>query len=230
MNIQAIVNGAIKKASDAGKEIVEQAEEKAVKPGKEALKQVEKEGKKAKKKALKAEKKALKKGKKKAAKGKKKAEKSAESAMSVLDGTGSEIEKSTRKASKNAGELATKPVQVVASALDGVVHNVKEGKIPLGINLDDFLTKIKSLIGRVPFSKDAIAMYFCMKDSKTPAYAKGVIAAALAYLLLPNDAIPEWVAGLGFTDDAVVMATALAAVRAHVTDTHWEKAEELLNA
>ncbi len=95
--------------------------------------------------------------------------------------------------------------------------------------MDDFLRSAKQFIGYVPFTKDAVAMYFCMIDSRTPLYAKGVIAAALAYFLSPADAIPDAIAVLGFTDDASVIATALATVSAHVTDEHKQKANEFFN-
>jgi len=106
---------------------------------------------------------------------------------------------------------------------------IKPTKAVLGVNMDDFLKNTRHLIGCVPFTKDAVAMYFCMTDSRTPIYAKGVIAAALAYFLSPADAIPDVIAGIGFTDDASVIATALATVSAHVTDEHRQKANEFFN-
>lgn len=96
--------------------------------------------------------------------------------------------------------------------------------------MDNFLNNVKRFIGHVPFTRDAVAMYFCMIDSETPAYAKTTIAAALAYLLSPFDAIPDLIVGLGFTDDASVIAGALATVRAHVKDEHWKKADNFFNS
>ncbi|MFB2839528.1 YkvA family protein [Floridanema evergladense] len=121
-------------------------------------------------------------------------------------------------------------MQLVASVLSGAIKDVKKGKIPKKIHLDDFLSNLKSTVGNLPFSKDAIAMYYCMKDSETPTYVKGIIAAALAYLFLPEDAIPDWIAGLGFTDDLVVMTTALAAISGNITEEHRQKAEEFFEA
>ncbi|MBE9227813.1 DUF1232 domain-containing protein [Phormidium sp. LEGE 05292] len=121
-------------------------------------------------------------------------------------------------------------MQLVASVLTGAVKDVKKGKITLGIHLDDFLGNLKSVVGKVPFSKDAIAMYYCMKDKETPTYVKGIIAAALTYLFLPEDVIPEWVAGLGFTDDIIVITTALSAISGNLTEEHRQKAEEFFEA
>ncbi|MFB2938089.1 YkvA family protein [Aerosakkonemataceae cyanobacterium BLCC-F154] len=120
-------------------------------------------------------------------------------------------------------------MQLVASALNGAIKDVKKGEIP-GIHLDNFLGSLKSLVEKVPFIKDAVAMYYCMKDSETPTFVKGIIAAALIYLFLPEDAIPEWVLGLGFTDDMIVMSTALSAISGNITEAHWQKAEEFFQA
>jgi uncharacterized membrane protein YkvA (DUF1232 family) len=95
--------------------------------------------------------------------------------------------------------------------------------------MDDFLNNARRFIGYIPFIKDAVAMYFCMIDSRTPLHARGVIVAALAYFLSPADAIPDAIAVLGFTDDASVIATAFATVSAHVTDEHRQKANEFFN-
>ncbi|NHC33527.1 YkvA family protein [Scytonema millei] len=96
--------------------------------------------------------------------------------------------------------------------------------------MNDFLNNARRFLGFVPFTKDAVAMYFCMLDPKTPAYAKAVIASALTYFLSPMDAIPDVMAGIGFTDDASVIATALATVGIHITDEHRKKANDFFNS
>ncbi|MGF1480862.1 MAG: YkvA family protein [Cyanophyceae cyanobacterium] len=93
-------------------------------------------------------------------------------------------------------------------------------------NIKQFLKQAKSFIGYVPFVRDAVAMYYCLIDPQTPVYTKGTIAAALAYFVSPVDAIPDVIAGLGFTDDASVIATVLATVSTSITDEHRQKAEE----
>jgi uncharacterized membrane protein YkvA (DUF1232 family) len=44
------------------------------------------------------------------------------------------------------------------------------------------------------------------------------------------DAIPDLIVGLGFTDDAIVIATALATECSEVTDKHWQQAENFFNS
>ena len=57
---------------------------------------------------------------------------------------------------------------------------------------------------------------------------KGVLLAALAYFVIPTDAIPDFVAGLGFTDDAAVLAVAISMVSRHMTPQHRERARAAL--
>lgn len=95
--------------------------------------------------------------------------------------------------------------------------------------MNNFLRSARRFVGYVPFIKDAVAMYFCMSDSKTPVHAKATIAAALTYFLSPFDAISDVMTGIGFTDDASVIAITLATVDVHVTDEHRNKADDFFN-
>jgi uncharacterized membrane protein YkvA (DUF1232 family) len=75
----------------------------------------------------------------------------------------------------------------------------------------------------------ALVLYFCMRDSDTPAWAKAVILGALGYFILPFDAMPDLLPGVGFTDDLGVLATALFTLAAHLKPQHRERAREILN-
>ena len=94
---------------------------------------------------------------------------------------------------------------------------------------DGFWKKLLKLAGRVPFADEAAAAYFCAIDPATPTRVKGILLAALAYFVLPFDAIPDFVAGLGFTDDAAVLAMALSLVARHVTPEHRARARAALD-
>ena len=58
--------------------------------------------------------------------------------------------------------------------------------------------------------------------------ALATTVAALGYFVLPLDALPDVMPLLGFTDDAAVIAAALAAVAGSITPQHREKAKEML--
>ncbi|MBO6689028.1 MAG: YkvA family protein [Hyphomonas sp.] len=90
------------------------------------------------------------------------------------------------------------------------------------------LPKLLRVAGRIPFADDLAAAYYCAIDPETPTKVKLVLFTALGYFVLPVDAIPDVLTGLGFTDDATVLATALGLVGAHIREPHREAARRLL--
>ncbi|MFF2480656.1 YkvA family protein [Paenibacillus sp. NPDC058071] len=112
----------------------------------------------------------------------------------------------------------TAEYQAFANASANAVKN--EAAVKKG-----FWSKMKRAAGKIPFAKEAVSMYYCAIDAKTPVYAKGIAFAALAYFISPIDVIPDAIVVLGFTDDASVVAAALAAIGRHVTEDHKGKAE-----
>lgn len=92
----------------------------------------------------------------------------------------------------------------------------------------DFWRKLLKVAGRIPFAEDLAAAYFCALDPLTPARVKGVLIGALAYFVMPFDAIPDFIAGFGFTDDAAVLAMAFRLVSKHVKDSHYTRARAAL--
>ena len=95
---------------------------------------------------------------------------------------------------------------------------------------DRFWTTLKRAAGQVPFSRDLAAAYYCAFDPRTPRRVRLMILAALGYFVLPADALPDVLIGIGFTDDATVLATTLAMIASHVTPTHRAAADAALKA
>ena len=93
-----------------------------------------------------------------------------------------------------------------------------------------FWKKIKSAAGRVSFVRHAVAMFYALRDPFTPAWAKAIIVGALVYFVAPADVVPDWIAGLGFTDDAAVVASAVSAVARALTQAHYSRADEFLRS
>ena len=54
------------------------------------------------------------------------------------------------------------------------------------------------------------------------------LVAAIAYFVLPFDAIPDMLPVIGFTDDAAVLATAIRLVASHMRPEHRQAAKEKL--
>jgi uncharacterized membrane protein YkvA (DUF1232 family) len=92
-----------------------------------------------------------------------------------------------------------------------------------------FWQKLRKLAGNVPFAEDLAAAYYCAVDPATPSRVKGILFAALAYFVLPFDVIPDFIAGLGFTDDAAVLAMAIGLVSRHITQEHRKRARRALD-
>jgi len=93
---------------------------------------------------------------------------------------------------------------------------------------ENFWRTAKKAARHVPFMEDVVAAYYCALDKDTPLRAKGILLAALGYFILPTDSIPDFIFGLGFTDDVAVLTAALAAIRAHLKPAHRLAAKEAL--
>ncbi len=48
-----------------------------------------------------------------------------------------------------------------------------------------------------------------MRDRQVPGLSKALVAAALAYALMPRDLVPDWIPFLGWIDDVVAVVLAL---------------------
>ena len=88
--------------------------------------------------------------------------------------------------------------------------------------------KVRRNLHRIPFAEDALAAGYCALDPRTPAYAKSVLLGAVGYFVMPADAIPDFILGLGFTDDASVIALALGTIARHMKPEHRDRARALL--
>ncbi|MAG96466.1 MAG: YkvA family protein [Alphaproteobacteria bacterium] len=91
-----------------------------------------------------------------------------------------------------------------------------------------FWTKVRRTLGRVPFLDQAVAAYYCATDRATPGHVKALLLAAIAYFVVPADMIPDFIAGIGFVDDASVLAGAISSVRHHLKPQHHKRARQTL--
>jgi uncharacterized membrane protein YkvA (DUF1232 family) len=92
----------------------------------------------------------------------------------------------------------------------------------------NFWHKARRTLGRVPFTEDAVAAFYCASDRATPLPIRATLFGALAYFVLPFDAIPDLLLGLGFTDDAAILVAAFTAARMHITEDHRARARAWL--
>ena len=87
-----------------------------------------------------------------------------------------------------------------------------------------FWTKARQTLGRIPFSEDAVAAFHCATDGATPLPVRATLFGALAYFVLPFDVVPDFLIGLGYTDDAAVFAALLGLVGRNLKPRHREAA------
>ena len=91
-----------------------------------------------------------------------------------------------------------------------------------------FWSTLRRAARRIPFVEDVVAAFFCAFDPKVPFKARAVMLGALAYFVLPLDAVPDIIMLVGFGDDIAVLGAAIAAIRTNMTEEHYRKAREAL--
>ena len=94
--------------------------------------------------------------------------------------------------------------------------------------LNGFWPKMAQNFARIPFAEDLVAAWYCAFDPATPTRVKATLIGALAYFILPFDVIPDFLIGLGFTDDLAVLLTAFGLVKSNITQAHRDRAREAL--
>jgi uncharacterized membrane protein YkvA (DUF1232 family) len=93
---------------------------------------------------------------------------------------------------------------------------------------DDFWRTLYWAAARIPFAEDLLAAYYCAFDRSTPRHVQLALMGALAYFVLPADAVPDVLPVLGFGDDAAVLAGTLKLVSDHITPAHHDAARAKL--
>ena len=130
----------------------------------------------------------------------------------------------TAKAKPAAGPISPEDAIDPSKALVPSVQKVNEVRVKAG-----FWPKIGRVAARIPFANQAVSVYYAARDPETPMAAKGIMLGALAYFVMPIDAIPDVLAGIGFTDDAAVITAVIATLGANVRKRHRELAEKALD-
>ncbi len=121
-----------------------------------------------------------------------------------------------------------KPNSAADAPIDGEVLTPEDIRAR-SVTVDKgFWPKLRKVARRIPFSRDLVAAYYCAMDDGTPLRVRATLLGALAYFILPIDGIPDIIAGLGFTDDAAVLAIAVKMVASHIKPKHREAARHAL--
>lgn len=91
-----------------------------------------------------------------------------------------------------------------------------------------FWATAKRAARQIPFMDEVVAAYYCALDQRTPVKVRATLLAALAYFVLPFDAVPDFLALVGFGDDIAVLTAALTAIRPHIRESHRAAARQAL--
>lgn len=75
----------------------------------------------------------------------------------------------------------------------------------------------------------ALWLYYAAARPETPTWARSVIIGALAYFVIPTDAIPDFIPGAGYADDLSVLATAVGTVLLFINDDVKRKSDAVLS-
>ena len=101
-----------------------------------------------------------------------------------------------------------------------------------GFAAEDFWRKLARsarVAGREVVEK-ALWLYYAAQQPNVPRWAKLTIWGALAYFVLPVDAVPDVLPAVGFVDDLGVLTAALATVAAYVDEDVKEQSRQRLCA
>jgi uncharacterized membrane protein YkvA (DUF1232 family) len=74
----------------------------------------------------------------------------------------------------------------------------------------------------------ALWLYFAAQRPETPKWAKVTVYAALGYLIMPLDTVPDVTPAAGFADDLGVLAVAVATIAAYIDANVKARAAQVL--
>ncbi len=94
--------------------------------------------------------------------------------------------------------------------------------------LSRFWKKLRATLARVPFAEQLLAAFYAATDPATPFRAKATLMGALAYFIAPVDVLPDFIAFLGYTDDATVLFMAIRTVQGALKPEHYDQAKAWL--
>ncbi len=110
-----------------------------------------------------------------------------------------------------------------SAAQDAVTAEVlQEGFVKEGV-----LAKLLRRAGRT-IARPALECYEMLVDGATPHQARLTVLAALTYLMVPLDLIPDFLPAAGFSDDMVALTALLGLCSRHITPAIRTRAKDRL--
>ncbi|MCH4166733.1 MAG: DUF1232 domain-containing protein [Megasphaera sp.] len=91
-----------------------------------------------------------------------------------------------------------------------------------------FIRFIRTTKHKAHFIPSMLALYYCLQDKDTPKFVKLALMGALGYIIVPLDLLPDIIPGLGWIDDAAVLAVALRFAGAYIKPEHKAKVRHII--
>ena len=100
------------------------------------------------------------------------------------------------------------------------IENLDFGKYEEKYSESGLWDKIRKNIAKIGVKViyQALLLYYVAQSPNCPSKLKAGIIGALGYLISPIDLIPDIMPGIGYADDAVAIATAVALAQIYITD------------
>jgi uncharacterized membrane protein YkvA (DUF1232 family) len=119
------------------------------------------------------------------------------------------------------------PISADAPAMDATVV---DAQVLESTEVDEaVLLKLLRRAGRT-LARPALECLELLLDPQTPAPAKLTVLAALTYLLVPLDLIPDFIPAAGFSDDLVAVTALLGLCSRHLTPAVRLRAQRRLDS
>lgn len=95
-----------------------------------------------------------------------------------------------------------------------------------------FWTKMSHVLKRAGHEllEKALWLHYAAQRPDTPRWARATAYGALAYFILPFDAIPDWLFGMGLTDDLGALTLAVATISQYIDDDVKARTQSRLDA
>ena len=86
------------------------------------------------------------------------------------------------------------------------------------------IPKCGNALANAPIFASLLNNYFHKKYTRVPVGTIGAILVAVIYLITPVDIVPDWIVGLGYLDDAAIMAMCLELIKSDIEEyQEWRK-------
>lgn len=88
-----------------------------------------------------------------------------------------------------------------------------------------FKAKLSNIAGLDKLIEAAKQVHALLRDPQTPVWVKGLCIAVLGYLIVPTDAVADFIPVLGYGDDLAALTAAIATIMAHMPKAESAGAE-----